>query len=153
MTFKDLSAFLAPALKLPWKDRVFEIQPPSKEDGLLLAALNATGIATYINEAEACTQCGRAPNTHEVSEKFQMMVEQAADRDLGEVSLGAAYREMLEVGVPGADVDMFALYALYFWTMGETAADAILDARYGVEADGDPKGNPPSPSLSGPSSE
>lgn len=154
MTLKDLTAYLSPNLKLPWKDHVFEVAPPSKQDGLLLAALNAAGIAQYMNMAAPCEACGRAAETHEISDDFKNLMESAANRDLGEISLGGAYQEMQDLGVPGADIDMFALYAFYFWTLGEESADAILDARYGGGGDdSDPKGNHPKPSQSGQSSE
>lgn len=154
MTLKDLSAYLTPNLKLPWKDHVFEVAPPSKEDGLLLAALNAAGIAQYMNSVEPCDVCGRAADTHEISDQFKDLMDAAQDRDLGEISLGDAYQEMQEAGVPGPDVDMFALYAFYYWTLGEETADAILQARLEqAGAQGDPKGSPRKRSKSGRSSE
>lgn len=155
MTLKDLSAYLSPNLKLPWKDHVFEIAPPSKEDGLLLSAVNAAGIAQYMNMAAPCDACGRAAETHEISDDFKNLMESAANRDLGEISLGDAFQEMQDVGVPGADIDMFALYAFYYWTLGEESADAILEARHGggSAGDDDPKDGPRKPSQSGQSSE
>lgn|SRR5690625_3816051 len=154
MTLKDLTAFLTPNLKLPWKDHVFEIVPPSKEDGLLLAALNAAGIAQYMNMAAPCEVCGRSAETHEVSDQFKDLIDAAQDRDLGELALGGAFQEMQEAGVPGADIDMFALYAFYFWTLGEESADAILAARHGVAGGDDgPKDGLRKRSQSGQSSE
>lgn len=154
MTLKDLTAFLTPNLKLPWKDHVFEVAPPSKEDGLLLAAVNAGGIAQYMNMVAPCEACGRSAETHEISDQFKELIDAAQDRDLGEIALGDVFQEMQDVGVPGADIDMFALYAFYFWTLGEESADAILAARHGaVGGDEDPKDDPQKRSLSGQSSE
>lgn len=154
MTLKDLSAFLTPSLKLPWHDHVFEVSPPSKEDGLLMAALNAAGIAQYMNSTEPCERCGRSAESHEISEEFQGLIEAAQNRDLGEISLGAAFAEMRAAGVPGPDIDMFAVYALYYWSMGEETADAILAARHGAGKGDttDPKASPRKRSKSGPSS-
>lgn len=46
------------------------------------------------------------------------------------------YAQMLAAGVPGADVDTFAVYALYYWVLGEEAADEILAATRGGGAQG-----------------
>lgn len=150
MALKDLSAFLAPNLELPWRDRVFVVAPPSKEDGVRLAAINALGVATYLNAMEPCPTCGRATDKHEISEDYQRIAESIKDRDLGEISLGTAYQEMIDAGMPGADVDMYALYALYYWTLGEETADKVIEARHEkVSGESDPKASAPKPSQSG----
>lgn len=128
MTFKDLSAHLTPDLELPWKGRTFVVPPPSKEDGLVLTALNAVGIQAFMLTQGACPTCHRS-GPMEMDERTMSVVELVRDRDLGEFSLGPAYAEMIEAGVPGPDLEMFELYAMYFWTMGEETADAILQAR------------------------
>lgn len=118
---KDLTAFLTPNLELAWKGRVFVVPPPSKEDGIVLAALNSVGVGGYI-----ASQSGNG--NPEIPEKYQAAIEAASERDLAEISLGTAYQEMLDANVSGPDIDMFALYAHYYWTMGEEVADAILES-------------------------
>lgn len=129
MTLKDLTSFLAPNLKLPWKDRVFEVEPPTKEVGLTLTALNATGIGAYIAMQGACESCGRSGEI-ELTETQRALVDAASEKDLGELTLGGAYQEMTDAGVPGPDLDMFSLYAFYYWTMGESTADSIIAEQY-----------------------
>lgn len=129
MTIKDLSSFLTPNLELPWRDHVFVVEPPTKEAGLVMTALNATvGLAQYAATHDACPTCGRS-GAVELDERTQGLLRAAENKDLGELSLGSAYQEMIEAGVPGPDLEVFELYAMYYWVMGEETADAILDAR------------------------
>lgn len=125
---KDLTAFLTPNLSLKWRDRVFEVEPPSREDGLILAALNAVGMNAFIAAQDACTVCGRS-GAVEPDEKTAALIETVKDKALGEISLGAAYQEMVDAGVSGPDLELFELYAFYYWTLGEKTADAIIESR------------------------
>lgn len=131
MAVKDLSAFLAPDLELVWGDRTFRVPPPSKDVGLKLAAVHAGGVAAYLAYADACPSCGRSGAPDSLPEDTQALLESIKDTDLGVLSLGPAYQQMIEAEVPGADIDMFALYALYYWVIGEASADAILAAQHG----------------------
>lgn len=125
---KDLTKFLTPNLALKWHDRVFEVEPPTRENGLILAALNAVGISAYIATQDACTVCGRS-GAVEPDEKTAALIEKVKDTALGEISLGGAYQEMIDAGVSGPDLELFELYAFYYWTLGEKTADAILEQR------------------------
>lgn len=136
MAIKDLSAYLQPSLEIAWQDRVFVIHPPSKDVGLKLAAINAAGIATYLSISDACPTCGRAGAPDELPQETQDIVAALRNVDLGELSLGKAYQEMIEEEVPGPHVDRFALYAMYYWVIGEESADALMDTVYGGGASG-----------------
>lgn len=136
MAFKDLSAHLAPDLEIPLGGKVYRVSPPSKDVGLKLTAINAVGVALFHSMSAECPTCGRA-GAPEVPAATRELYDSLGSVDLGELSLGDAYLEMVEDGVPGPHVDTAALYALYFWTMGEAVADAIMDAQ--AEAKGAPK--------------
>lgn len=149
MPIKDLTAYLSPNLELPWRDRTFVVPPPSKDTGLKLAAINAVGVATYSLMSEKCPTCGHAADGElEVSPRTREIYDALGDIDLGELSLGSAFAEMTEAGVPGADVDMFAVYAMYYWTLGEETADEVMAAQLQAKAGRSPKDHLP-PSKSG----
>lgn len=137
MALKDLSAFLVPDLELQWRDRTFVVPPPTKDVGLKLAAVHAAGMAAYLSLADACPSCGRSGAPDELPQATKDLVEAVADKDLGELSLGAAYDEMQEAGVPGPHIDQFALYALYYWVLGEASADELIKQASGGDASGE----------------
>lgn len=141
---KDLTAFLAPDLVIKHHGTQFVVPPPTKNDGLLLAAIHTVGIAAFTGD-------GGDP-TESLSPAQKAIFEAAKDRDLGEVSLGPAYAEMVEAELPGPHIDQYALYAMYYWVLGEATADQILASRYGGTGGDAPKDRP-APSKSGPSSE
>ena len=86
-----------------------------------------------------------AHNTH-------ALLESIGDVELGVLSLGqAVYDEMTADGVPGPHLETCALYALYYWSLGEDAADAIFEAQAGGGASGGATG--PSTSPRGPRTE
>lgn len=147
MPVKDLSAYLAPNLELPWNGRTFVVPPPTKDVGLKLAAVNAAGVAAFMSMSDQCPTCGRSGAPEELPERTKELLAQVENMDLGELSLGPAYREMVDAGVPAPDLAMFEVYALYYWTLGEEAADQIMAARQ-APGGGSPKDHP-SPSKSG----
>lgn len=141
MTRKDLTAYLAPNLELPWRDRLFVVKPPTKDAGIKLAAINAIGVQSFMASIEACPTCGRT-GTIEIPQSTLDVIEAIGDTDIGVLSLGQdVYDEMLAAGVPGPDVDTFALYALYYWTLGEETADSIMSAQAGDVAGEAPSGS------------
>lgn len=136
---KDLTAYLAQPLVLPWRDKEFTVAPPSKAVGVKLAAINAVGVATYAAMLEECPTCGRA-GTVEVPEETRRVADSLEKVDLADLSLGKiAHRAMVKAGIPQPDIDLFALYALYYWTVGEEIADQIIAARYGAPTEQPPK--------------
>lgn len=137
---KDLTQYLAPDLVLKYHDREFVVPPPTKDDGLKLAAITAYGTAIAT---------GSQDNLPDGQRK---LAESLAGVDLGEISLGPAYLEMSEANVPGPHIDQYAMYAMYYWVMGEDVADQIMEARYGSEGSEAPKDRP-EPSKNGPSTE
>lgn len=144
---KDLSAHFAPSLELPWREHVFVVDPPSKEVGLKLAAINAVGVGAYLSSLEQCPTCGRS-GTPELPAETLELVESMGDVDVANLSLGeATYAEMIEAGVPGPHIDTMAMYALYFWTLGKATADQIMEAQSGGGASGEA---PSSTSTRGP---
>lgn len=137
---KDLSAYLDPGLELPWGDRVFVVPPPSKDVGIKLAAINATGVHVYLETLEQCPTCGQGgARGRELPEDTRAILASIGDTELGTLSLGPAYQEMVDAGVPAPHIDTFALYALYYWTLGEETADAILAAQHGEAVEQGPK--------------
>lgn len=153
MAIKDLTQYLTPGLELVWGERTFTVPPPTKDVGLKLAAVNSAGIQAYLAMADACPSCGRAGAPDGLPEATLALLEAVKDTDLGELSLGTAYGEMIEAGVPGPHIDQYALYALYYWVLGEEAADQVLEVRYGGGASGEaqtastPKPGPPTESA------
>ena len=145
MAVKDLADYLAPDLKLAYRGKVYTVAPPSKDDGLRLAAINAFGLNFSGDQEEA-----RAAIGPRLSALWDAMAEE--DAELGPISLGAAYDEMVADGMPGPHLDTYAQYALYYWVLGEATADAIMDSwREARDGAGDPKAASRRPSKSGPS--
>src|SRR5690625_1034383 len=127
MALKDLSEYLTPDLELPHGGKVYPVKPPTKNTGLILAAINALGAAAW-SGPEAVDK---------VPQSMRDLAKTVEDKDLGELSLGEdVYRQMNEDGVPGPHIDTFALYALYYWTIGEESADQLIALRAGKH---DPK--------------
>lgn len=137
MAFKDLTNYFAPALQLPYGGKTYEVQPPTKDTGLKLAAINAAGVATYAAVLEACPTCGRS-GSPAIPDETLTLIESIKDVDLGRLSLGEdVYAEMISDEVPGPHLDQMALYAMYFWVMGEATADAIFEAQTGGGVSGE----------------
>ena len=138
MALKDLTAFLAPDLELPWRGQAFTVPPPTKDVGLKLAAINAAGVQAYLSLQDACPTCGRAGAGEGMPDETREMLESIKGVDLGELSLGpVAFQAMLDAGVPAPDLDMFAVYALYYWVLGEETADQIMETTRGGGASGE----------------
>lgn len=145
MAVKDLADYLAPDLQLAYRGKVYTVAPPSKDDGLRLAAINAFGLNFSGDQDEA-----RAAIGPKLSALWDAMAEDEAE--LGPISLGAAYDEMVADGMPGPHLDTYAQYALYYWVLGEATADAIMESwREARDGAGDPKAAFRRPSPSGPS--
>lgn len=140
MSVKDLTQYLTPGLELKWGERTFTVPPPTKDVGLKLAAINAAGVAAYLAVEDACPTCGRAGAPGDLPEETLELLDAIKGQDLGELSLGPAYRDMIDAGVPGPHIDQFALYALYYWVMGETTADQILEAQHEAQRGGGASG-------------
>ena len=130
MPFKD--SYLPRDLVLPCGDATYTVRPPSKETGAKLAAINVAGVATWMNMQDACPACGRAGTVTELPEETRELLEEMAHEDVSSLSLGADVVAQMEAdGVPGAHIDTMAVYALYYWTLGEATADAIMEAMHG----------------------
>lgn len=137
MALKDLTQYLTPALELPVADTVYVVQPPTKSVGLVLAAVNAVGVATYSAALTECPTCGRA-GAPEVPAETLKLLESIGDTDVASLSLGQdVYDRMIADGVPGPHIDQLGMYALYYWTLGEDTADKIMSARHGGGAPGE----------------
>lgn len=142
MPVKDLSAFITPDLVLKVGDKNYTIQPPSKDDGKIMTALNVAGLASFTAMSGACTACGRSGDV-EMDPTMRALVEANAGRDLGELSMGAAYDQMIADGVDGPTIEKLELYCFYYWVLGETAADQIFEQQGQAAL---PKGQRPSKS-------
>src|SRR5690625_2081119 len=140
---KDITDFLDPDLVFSHHGKEYVVPPPSKDDGLLLAALSVAG-ASVMDEAMGRGD-GQDP-TNKLTPKQRKLVNAAKDRDLGEISLGPAYKQMVKDKLPGRHIDQYAIYAMYYWIMGEQVADALTGAWGEAVGPKDQK-----PSKSGPS--
>lgn len=121
---KSFARYLRPALDIEARDgKVYSVPPPSKDTGLVLAAIVAYGM----NKA-----AGRETD----DETMALWESVPADTPLGHLSLTPrVYEQMLADGQPEIDVDRYALYAQYYWTMGEAVADQVLEVTYGPAED------------------
>lgn len=137
MSYKDLTAFLTPDLVFDHHGTRYVVPPPSVDVGLKLAALVAAGISAFNSDNDALSL---------LTEDQRTLLESVKDTQLGELSLGPAYPQMVADGVPGPHVDLYALYAYYYWTLGEASADEIIAQTAGGP---DPKAAPRKPSKSG----
>lgn len=145
---KDLSQYLTPNLELKVADKTYVVPPPSKDAGLKLAAVNAVGVAAFVSMQDQCPTCGRS-GSPEIPESTQAIFDSLSDVDLGELSLGPAYQQMLADDVPGPHIDTLAMYALYYWTLGEETADQIMEAQAPAKGGSAPKARSRSRSKSG----
>lgn len=130
---KDLTAYLSPGLDLTLGDHTYHVDPPSKDTGIKLAAINAMSISVWAKLTEACPTCGRSGSPDTPPETLAL-VESMGNVELGELSLGAVYGQMVADGVPGAHIDQAAVYALYYWTLGADVADQIIATQAGEAA-------------------
>lgn len=128
MAVKDLTSFITPNLDLKVGDKTYVVLPPSRDDGKIMTAINVVGVAAYSAVQGACEACGRSGEI-ETDPTMRALVEQNQGRDLGELSLGAAYDEMIADGIDSGTLETLELYAFYYWTLGERAADEILEVR------------------------
>ncbi len=124
MAFKNLTQYLVKDLEIPLGGTVYHVPPPTKENGLILASFIALGI----NAAR-----GADSNEADIAR-----VQDHAETNLAAISLGSeVYAQMVADGVPEAHIDQAAIYAMYYWTMGEESADAAFETLYSVVADGE----------------
>lgn len=142
--FKDFTASITPNLRLKVGDKIYEVPPPSREDGQVMMAINVIGVAAFSAMGGTCEACGRSGDV-EVSPSVRALAEANEDRILGELSLGSAYAEM-ESDLDGPLLEQLELYAFYYWVLGETAADQIMAEHLGRKARSLPKGQKPSQS-------
>lgn len=125
MAYKDLTEYLTPDLELPYEGKTYVVAPPDKDTGLKLSAVTAVGVSAF----------GDADAIDRLSDGQRKLYESIRDVDLGVLSLGATYDEMVQDKVPGPHLDTFALYAAFYWTMGERIADQVIAARKSGGAD------------------
>lgn len=143
MALKDLTEYLAPNLEFQHAGKTYTVPPPTKDVGLKLAAVNAYGanIATH-GPADALAKM------HATQRAVIEMLGESVN-DIGVLSLGAAYDEMVADNVPGPHIDFYARYALYYWVLGEETADAIIAAEREAKSGPAPKAKAPARSKSG----
>lgn len=147
MAVKQFS--VTPDLVLKIGSKKYVVSPPSRDLGLVMQAINVAGLAAGMSMGKACVTCGRSEPI-DVDPKFESLVEEYKDRQLGELSLGDTYRQMVDDGLDDATLSRVELYAFYYWTLGESAADSIIE-NVGPVGAAAPKGR--KPSKSGQSSE
>lgn len=127
MATKDLTAYLTPDLVLPLGGHTYTVKPPSRDVGLKLAAIVSMGMQVYIASTGTCPTCGRSGNP-EFDPETKALVDSLGQEPLGNLSLGKAVMDQMEAdGLPEAHQDTAAQYAMYYWTMGEDTADAVMN--------------------------
>lgn len=132
---KDLSAFLTPNLDIKHGSKVYTVKPPTKDVGLKLAAASSLSMAAVSGQT-----------VESLPDSYRRIIDSIKDQDLGELTLGDVYQEMIDDDVPGPHIDFYARYALYYWVYGEQVADEIVSAG---KKDAAPKGKARSRSKSG----
>jgi hypothetical protein len=133
---KDLTAWLTPDLTLNLGGRTYTVRPPTVEMGLNLTALNVAGVAGYLAVQGACPTCGRTEPL-EITDDINTRYEALKDTPLGVLSLGQdVYEQMVTDALPEKHIDTAALYAMYYWTMGEKTADKILESMNAAQSSG-----------------
>lgn len=120
---KDFNRYLPANLEITLGEHTYSIKPPTKKVGTQLAALLATSMnrmqGTAVDPADAKT-LESIPD----------------DLEVGRLSLGDdVYDQMVTDGQPGAWMDRIATYALWYWVMGEKAADAMAERILAPQSD------------------
>lgn len=125
MTIKDLTAAITPNLTLTVGDKTYSVAPPNKEDGAIMLAIHRSAVASLTAVTGACDKCGRA-GAAEISDEDRALLEANKDRTLGELALGDTFAQ-IEADWDAKTTEKLELYASYYWTFGETYADAWLE--------------------------
>lgn len=123
-------AWLPKPLVLHYGDTTYTVPAPTKDVGIMLAAIVAVGFGPI---ADALAGRGLDAENSGVSSEQRDLVQQLT-RDgveIASLSLGSVYTDMLAARVPGPDIDRMALYAMYYWVMGEQAADTLMATAFG----------------------
>lgn len=112
---KDFNRYLPANLDLTLGEHTYSVKPPTKKVGVQLAAL----LATSMNRLK-----GEPPSAEDKAAIDGI----PDDLEVGRLSLGNdVYDQMLADDQPGAWMDRAASYALWYWVMGEAAADAMAE--------------------------
>lgn len=123
-------AWLPKPLLLPYGGKTYVAPAPSKDVGIMLASILSVGsgpvAAALTGRALDSENSGATPAQREI---VAQLTREGAE--LADLTLGTAYAEMITDRVPGPDIDRMALYGLYYWTMGEEAADQIMALAFG----------------------
>ena len=126
MGFKDISELLDPDLELVLHGHRYMVPPPSRETGIRLAAIVASGVRVFQAGAATCPTCGRS-GMPDLPSETQALLDSMKDLNLADLALGAEVVAQMEAdGLPERHQDTAAQYAMYYWTLGEETADAIL---------------------------
>lgn len=133
MTRINVQEYLTPNLEFEHGDKTYTVEPPSRVDGLKMAAIVALGTATFAAAKDQCPVCGRTAELDN-GDALSSLVEDIKDQPLGWLTLGkSVVQEMDADGIPEVHQDQYALYALYYWTMGKDQADQHFAARYAAQ--------------------
>lgn len=128
MGFQNLTQYLVKNLELPLNGTTYQVPPPTKERGLVLASFIALGMNSAKGLETGATE---------------MALIQGAEREsLADLALTPeVHAQMLADGVPSMHIDQTAIYALYYWTLGEEQADVTFRLLYAEVENGElPKG-------------
>ncbi len=126
----NLGQYLLPDLVIDHEGKEYRTPPPSRKDGLLMASIVAVGTATFTAANSTCPVCGRTGEV-EFDPTVKELLDGIKDDPLGWLTLGrGVVEQMTEDGIPEAHQDQYAIYALYYWTMGQDAAETNFEARY-----------------------
>ena len=112
-TLTELGNFLEPVLQIPYKGKLYQIEPVSAVTGLRFQKLLAVGIKAAQGSLDAAS------------------IELVSDEDEGDFlteALGATHQELLDDGVTAPALKMIASLAFMWNTQGFEAAKAFFDA-------------------------
>lgn len=132
MTFDDLAATFDPTLRLTIGGKVYRVPPPSAAVGLQLQALQALALLA------------RTGAPMRASDRARLALDDDDELDLVVKSLGSAYQDLVDDGVPYPYLVHAGVTAYLYWTVGPEKAETFWRSHQG-EAQRPPFGGPGSP--------
>lgn len=146
----DLETFLDPDLTLTWRGHTYKVTPPTTETALTMTAIVLFGAEMDSEQGEA------EPESDEsrVRAYLETYVSKHSDTSLAKIALTErVLQQMVEDEMPKTHIDKYALYSLYFWTLGRESADSVFEFNADGGSLGEPNPKVPQRSKNGPSTE
>lgn len=123
MAVKNLTKYLTPDLKLEVGTKLYVVPPPSKKNGMTLAAIVTAG--------------GQAGSGEDISpEVLSVLKAVRPDTNVAALALSQrVYDQMIKDEVPEPHIEQLGQYAMYYWVVGEAGADLIMESVFGHNAE------------------